>query len=643
MTHVRRFSLAFALSLATCAAHRPPAGPPDLVAHAATQGMRDRGAAIKALESYLAGTPDPAVEPWAMVWAGEERRLAGEGGKARDWFEKTAERFPTHPMKDVAILGMAVVDADAAPSGNTVATLQLISEENAPATLNADRFRVLARVTADEGGSQGQARAYAKKAVDYAEADPSVLARVRQAVGDLLKDGGAAAGPPKEASALDGIRSALKAHDLKAAIARAEAFAQDFPSSPDAPTAAALLRRAQAGDPATPGRVGVLLPLSGEYALPGAHLKETIGLANDAEGDPLDLQFVDTAGDPATATAALDDLLLHKGCVAFLGPLLKPEVEAVTAVAERYEVPIIGLSQGASPGGAPGSGYVFNGALTVDQQISALLDEAMTRRAISGFAVLYPKNSYGENARDLFVAGVTARGGTAAQVVGYDPDGKSFLDVAKELGQQNDKARAAELYRLRRAAEAAGQDPSKVTVPPVLDFSAIFIPDNPRRSSLVASALAFEEYPVGAFRPHRGDAPVLLLGLNGWNSPELVEAGGKYMLGSLFVDAFTEDDPAVGGFIDRFQGALGRKPMVLEATVYDATRILAQASREGGADRTALRDALSKVKIEAPVARGDQFGASGALNRQLYALILSAQGIIQAPDPSELPPEPVSP
>lgn len=644
MTSTRRFFLALALSLATCAARRSAVAPPEIVVRAAEQGATDRKGAIKALEDYLAGTPDPAVAPWAMVWAGEERRLNGESARARTWFEKVAESFPTHALKDAAVLGMAVVDADTSLSGNTLATLQLIADEHAPATLNADRYRLLARVTADEGSSPGQARGYAKKALDYASGDPSVLARVRRTVGDLIKDGGGPAAAPTDADAFEQIRAAMQLHDLKGVIAQAEAFALAFPDSPLAPNAAALHRRAAAGDPATAGRVGVLLPLSGEYAVPGSHLKEAISLANDAEGSPLDLQFVDTAGDPAKATAALDDLLLKKGCVAFIGPLLKPEVQAVSDAAERYEVPLIGLSQSANPatvrgGGSADSAYVFNGALTVDQQVSALLDEAMTRRALQNFAVLYPKNSYGENAKDIFVASVTARGGTAKHVVSYDPEAKSFLDVARLLGQQDDKARAGELYRLRRAAEAAGQDPSKVTVPPVIEFQAIFIPDNPRRSSLVASALAFEEYPIGTFRPHRDDVPVLLLGLNGWNSPDLVAVGSRYLYGALFVDAFTEDDPAAGAFIDRFQGALDRKPMVLEATAYDTTRLVAEAVQQGGADRAAVRDALNRVQIKAPVARGSQFGAGGAVNRELYVLTLTSKGIVQAPDPNALPPE----
>lgn len=633
--------LLLALCLNANAGRRSALEPPDLVEKAERKGLNDRAAAIADLERYLAGTPDPEIAPWAAIWAGEEHRLAGNPAKARTWFERAAERYPTHPLKNAAVLGMALVDAGEAPSGNTAATLQLIDDEGVPATMNADRYRLLARLGQSEGSPPGRVREYARKAVTYAKNDPEVAARVQTSLADILSNGEAPAPPATAAAALSEVRASLARGDLEATKAQAAALIAQYADSAEAQTAEALLLRAQHGDPATANRVGVLLPLSGEYALPGKHMREAIELANVRDGSPLDLVFVDTAGDATRAVAALDELVTQKGCVAVMGPLLKPELTAVEQRAQRLEVPLITLSQYSD---ATVGDYVYSGFLTLDQQVDALLDYAMTTQGLTNFAVAYPENSYGEAARDAFVTEAQKRGASVTRVESYDPDANSFLELARRLGQKDYKAQAAELARLRAQAKARGIDPDKVTLPPNVDFQALFVPDNARRSSLVASSLAYEEFAIGTFKPKHEDVTIKLLGLNGWNSQDLVEAGGKYMRGSIFVDAFLESDPGAASFIQGFKSAENRDPMVLDAMAYDATRLVAQAVKAGGKDRAVIRDQLSQARIKGPITRGDHFSADREVERELYVLTLSAQGIVPASTeillPGDPPPEP---
>lgn len=625
------------LGLATCAARRPPALPA-VVERAVAQAPDDRAAAIETLESYLAGKPDPAVEPIAMVYAGEEHRLAGDPQKARVWFEKVAERYPTHPAKQAAVLGMALVDATGGMTGNLAATLQLIDEDGVPATMNADRYRLLAVLGKEEGTSPGKVKDYARKAAAYAEADPPVAERVKKSLRGVADSDEPAAAPDSASVALDQIRADLAAKRFSKVSEGAAALAAQWPDAPEVKTANALAKRAAAGDPVVAGKVGVLLPLTGEYSQPGTHMREAIQLANDRSGKGLQLVFMDTAGSADKALAALDDLVLKQGVVAVLGPLLKPEVEAVAAASAAYEVPLVALTQNVEPTGL--GPYVFNGALTLDQQVAALADYGAQKRGFTRYAVLYPKNSYGESARAAFSKAAASRGGSVVQEIGYDPEARDFLDVARLLGQKAN--RSSELARLRREAEAAGQDPSKVTVPPKVEFDAIFIPDNARRASLVASALAYEEFPVGTFRPRYDQKSIALMGLNGWNSADL-EEGGRYMRNCIFVDAFLPTDPGSESFVRGFESALKRKPIVVDAVAYDAARLLAAAAGEAGADRVAMRASLASTRIDGAVARGDHFGADRDVARELYVLTLSAQGIVPAstevvlPDPEPAP------
>lgn len=639
MTLIRRHRalLLLFLGFATCASRRAPAPLPNVVARALERAPEDRLAAVETLEDYLKGAPDPAVEPFAMLYAGEEQRLAGHGPEARAWFERLAERYPTHPAKQGAVLGMALVDAQGGMTGNLAATLQLIDEELAPDTMNADRYCLLALLGKSEGSSPGKVREYAKKAQSYAESDAVVAERVKQSLRGVT-DASAVSEPQTPAAALNQIRADLGADRFAAVAEGATALASRWPDAPEVVIAQALARRAAAGDPVVARKIGVMLPLTGEYGQPGQHMREAIELANDRSGKGLQLVFVDTAGSPEKAAAALEDLVLKQGVVALLGPVLKPDVDAVAAAAAAYEVPLVTLSQYVDPEALGPT--AFNGALTLDKQVEALLDYGAKYRGYTRYAVLYPKNSYGESARAAFAEGVAKHGATVVNEVGYDPEARSFLDVARLLGQK--EGRNSELARLRREAEAAGQDPSKVTVPPKVEFDAIFIPDNARRASLVASALAYEEFPVGTFRAKRGEAGIGLMGLNGWNSVDLAE-GGRYMRNCLFVDAFLPSDPASATFVSGFESALGRKPMVVDALAYDSARLLAAAAAEAGADRVAMRSSLMSARIDGAVARGDHFGEDRDVARDLYVLTLGAQGITTASTEILLPDEDADP
>ena len=78
---------------------RPRGEVPSLVNRALALADTDRMAALRLLEDYLASPPkDPEVAVWALLWAGEQRRLGGDEPAARRWFERVAATHPTHPL-----------------------------------------------------------------------------------------------------------------------------------------------------------------------------------------------------------------------------------------------------------------------------------------------------------------------------------------------------------------------------------------------------------------------------------------------------------------------------------------------------------------------------------------------------------------
>jgi len=613
---------------------QPTGSVPSVVHRAQALADSDRMAAIRLLESYVSSpTRDPSSVPWALLWAGEQRRIGGDQAKARSWFETLAGNHPTHPLMDAARLGMALVDSETALSGNVLATLQLMGDSGVPDTMNADRYRILARVGADEGTPAVKVREYVRRAVTHAKADRSVEARVQRDLADLIsieEAQSAATTKSAEQTALERARQALRSRDFDAARTQAEQFLDTWPATAHMLEAKYIIRLAQAGAPATAGKVGVLLPLSGDYAPAANRIKATIELANQTYDSPLTLVFGDTKGTEEVAISELDRLVLEEGCVALLGPLRRTVSEKTATHAQALRVPMITLTHSGEPNAA--GDFAFRGFLPMSQQIDALLDHVVKREGHRRFAIIHPRNSYGDKARDLFGAGVERRGGQVVSIVSYETDTRDFLPTARELSETTlDDVARADLMAMRAAAERRGRDPMKIKVPHLLSFDAIFIPDKHQRLVLLTSALAYEEFPIGQFRRSKEDRPIQLLGLNAWNDPALVQQGGRYVRDSVFVDAFHSGSfaPAVQRFVTLFEDAFSRTPGVTDALAWDAVRLLTPAVQDGRVDPEAIRAALLDVRITNPIAGGSQFGQDREVNRTLHVLTIKHDGIDQ--------------
>jgi ABC-type branched-subunit amino acid transport system substrate-binding protein len=422
---------------------------------------------------------------------------------------------------------------------------------------------------------------------------------------------GAAEPPPPALAAPDvalRVRDALAAGDTAAARALLPELRAATPAPPDAER----LARAVEGAAVTRRRIGVLLPLSGRLGTVGRQLEQAVRAGWDAAGAPGELVVVDSGGDAATAVAAFDALVAQQGAVAVVGTVLGAEADAVARAAEAVGVPFVALAQGMAP--SPGRRFVRQGVVTVHDQVDALLDHVMGAQGRKRFAIVAPDSEYGRTAADAFAAEVAARGGTVAVRAAYPADAKDFRGVAKQVAR-------------RRSADAE----------PIVDYDAVFLPDTARRVPLVAAALAFEEIPVGHFRPH--DTPsVPLLGLSAWDGYELLPGGGIYTQDGLFTDVFVPPPDTAHlwtplepwrPFVDDYRERTRRTPSGAEALAWDVAQVLAQVRRADPATRAAFRDALDAVRPEPGVTGvGPVDPASGAIPHRIRIVSVRKDGFV---------------
>lgn len=90
-----------------------------------------------------------------------------------------------------------------------------------------------------------------------------------------------------------------------------------------------------------------------------------------------------------------------------------------------------------------------------------------------------------------------------------------------------------------------------------------------------------------------------LLGGDGWDSPSLVEVGGKAIEGSFFSNHFSVEDPApaIQEFLKKYRAKFNAEPDAMAALGYDSAMILADAmKRAGGTESAKLREAIAATK-----------------------------------------------
>ncbi|OGP85124.1 MAG: hypothetical protein A2Z08_11715 [Deltaproteobacteria bacterium RBG_16_54_11] len=296
--------------------------------------------------------------------------------------------------------------------------------------------------------------------------------------------------------------------------------------------------------------LGCILPLQGKAksfgtrALHGIQL--AIGAFRPREGSfRVRLVIWDDRGDPARAREGVKVLAEKEKAIAIIGPLHSQTALAAAEEAEVRRIPLITLSP--FQGIVQKRKYIFQNSITNASQVKTLAQYALKELGIRTYAILYPRNTYGQSFKGLFQQEVEGGGGKVLVAASYADDQTDFKDIIRGM--------------VRYPKPQKPKDKPK----PIFDFKAIFIPDDINKINLVVSQMAYHDVTA-----------VQLLGNNGWNSPELDRESGKFFEGAVFVDGFFKDSPspAVRSFVQDFEDTFHSSPTLLEALSFDTTAFI---------------------------------------------------------------------
>jgi ABC-type branched-subunit amino acid transport system substrate-binding protein len=358
--------------------------------------------------------------------------------------------------------------------------------------------------------------------------------------------------------------------------------------------------------------IGVVLPLSGRYAPFGELVKQGIELAMANNPQSVQVIYQDSGADPQAAADAVRRLVQAQRVMAVIGPLTGDAAMQAVLQAEKSQVPIITLSYRE---GLPQLGRnVFRNSLTPQQQVEALADYAIEELGLNSYAILYPDNKMGQKYAELFRAAIEWRGGDIEQQRSYAEASTDFRRQLLLLKGEDPDAPIDDIPQQLPAETDEEIMPEEEPIPgwPTVDFEGLFIPDYADNVALLAPQIAYY-----------GIENVQLLGINGWNSPQMLSQAGRYVRGSIISDGFfaQSPDPQVKEFVESYQKRYGEVPSILEAQGYDSARILLDVFADSTVQTPQqVRQGLARVAHFEGVTGLQGFDDTGEAQRTLFML-----------------------
>lgn len=311
-----------------------------------------------------------------------------------------------------------------------------------------------------------------------------------------------------------------------------------------------------------PIRVGVFLDLSGRTASLGKPTLNGVKLAADeinayrgTDRRRVELHIEDDSGRPDEAATVARRLIDQKKVHALVGEVASSNTLAAAPIAQSAKVPLITSATHLAI--TQVGNYVFRVSVVDPFQAQALAQFAIRSLKVKRVALLVDASSdYSQDLAAVFEKSLTGLGG---------------LIVLKQSYAGGDKDFAAQLVAIKRS-----------------NPDAVFIPGYYSE----AGPIARQAKQLGLNKP--------LLGVDGWDSPQLWELGGTALNGAYISNHYAIDDPSSANkeFVAKYKARYqGEQPDSLAALGYDAMKLLADAvSRAGTTNGPSLQQALAETK-----------------------------------------------
>ncbi len=309
-------------------------------------------------------------------------------------------------------------------------------------------------------------------------------------------------------------------------------------------------------------KLGLITPLTSAVSTYGQSVRnavvmgiDEINAAGGINGKKLNLIVRDDKGD-ATESANIARYLIDREQVSMIiGPVITPCVMAVAPIAQDAGVPLMTPTGTGDTITAIGD-FIFRAAYKDSFQGSSMARFSIETLGHKTAAIIYDvANDYSTGLMNAFKTTFEELGGTVVTVQSYATGDSDFSAQLTSIAIRNP--------------------------------DAIFIPDYHAGAGPIL--LQASQFGINA----------VMLGVDGWDSPDLPALSGGNHEGGYFVNHYSPLDtrPATVEFIEKYKKVYNSEPDALGALGYDAVLIIQAAlEKAGSTDPKAIKDALGTVK-----------------------------------------------
>jgi branched-chain amino acid transport system substrate-binding protein len=282
-------------------------------------------------------------------------------------------------------------------------------------------------------------------------------------------------------------------------------------------------------------------------------------------GRKIRLIIEDDQGKAEEAASVVTKLITHDSVIAILGENSSNQSLAAAPIAQASKVPMISPSS-TNPAVTKKGDYIFRVCFTDPYQGKALAIFVANNLHATTAAILSDnKNDYSVGLAEVIRKEFTALGGKIVAEQSYSGGDSDFRPQLTAI---------------------------KTTNPQVLFIPGFYTE---------VGQIAIQARDLGITVP--------MVGGDGWDSPTVIQIGGKSVDGCYFSDHyfFDEPRPAVKRFVAEIRKRSGKNPDANSALGYDALYVLTNAiTRAGSLDGKAIRDQIAATK--------DYQGVSGVIS-----------------------------
>lgn len=290
-------------------------------------------------------------------------------------------------------------------------------------------------------------------------------------------------------------------------------------------------------------KIGLIAPLTGDVKTFGESARNGFNIALEEYAKKgkyrIEAIIADDKNDPTEGSNSALKLITQDRVLGIVGPLTSKVAIPVSEIANSYKTPMI-TGTATNPKVTVQDGkrkpYVFRACFIDPFQGSIAANFALNELKAKTAAVLYDVgNDYSKGLAEFFSERFKKGNGKIVAYESYQKDDVDFSALITKIAQKKP--------------------------------DVIYLPDYYNKVALIAKQI------------REKGLKSILIGGDGWDSPELVKIAGDAIIGGYFTNHYSPErkDPKTESFVKKYREKHNQVPDALAALNYDATWMMLQA------------------------------------------------------------------